>query len=66
MKVAECWSTEGALWLPAPSGCDVHCSVCGEPITFGQMVVDREVWKCGELDYIELAHDACVPADKRA
>lgn len=37
----------------------LYCCKCQQVINHGDMVVDREVWKCGELDYIETSHAAC-------
>lgn len=37
------------------------CCVCRKDILEGQDIVDNEVYKCGELHYIELAHKNCAP-----
>ncbi len=39
----------------------VGCAVCEEPIRHTRDMVDNYVYKCGELHYIELAHNKCAP-----
>ena len=39
----------------------VNCSSCGKPLENGQLIVDQEIYKCGELDFIELFHRDCEP-----
>ena len=39
------------------------CACCHEPLLPGQRAADHEVYKCGELNYIELAHQECAEAD---
>lgn len=42
----------------------VYCPFCDSPITDAHfkagVVADNEIYKCGELSSIELAHTACV------
>jgi hypothetical protein len=38
---------------------NLYCCKCGKLLTDGVQVVDREVFKCGELDYIETMHATC-------
>lgn len=39
------------------------CGVCREMLYDGDPLADHEVYKCGELEYIELAHVACAVKD---
>ena len=40
-----------------------HCAICDLPITNSDMefklVSDQHIYKCGELQYIELFHTKC-------
>lgn len=46
-----------------PGVTDIGCSLCDDPIEEGQMIRDWHVYKCGELDSIELMHTECVEND---
>lgn len=35
------------------------CAVCRGNLRDGDALAENEVWKCGELQYIELAHTKC-------
>jgi hypothetical protein len=41
----------------------VGCAECGKDIILGvtnpETLVDRKVYKCGELAYIEIVHKSC-------
>lgn len=37
-----------------------YCPLCNKEITKGTPMADHHVYKMGELDYIELAHEACA------
>jgi len=56
------WSSAvpAALWLEQNLVC---CAVCGLRLKQGQMIVDKHVYKNGELDYISLAHEGCSRYD---
>lgn len=41
------------------------CAVCDDWCVQGDALVDHFVFKCGELDEIELAHKACAPQWER-
>ena len=56
-KTSAGWSTASAVWT---GRADTLCAVCRELIKPGEPVVDNHIYKCGELDSIELAHAFCV------
>jgi hypothetical protein len=44
----------------AKSDIGCYCSLCDDLLLAGESICDHEVWKCGELAYIELAHEKCA------
>ncbi len=51
---------QAGIYEQSPFSCgQLYCHVCNQPVVTGQVVVDREVHKCGELDYIETVHADC-------
>lgn len=45
-------------------GCTLYCFVCDEVIKTGDKVAFQEVHKCGEHDYDEVIHAACLPKQR--
>lgn len=45
--------------LVAVEGVTLYCARCGSRLAAGDLVVDQDVMKCGELDYIETRHAEC-------
>lgn len=49
---------------PAPASApEALCSLCHHPVLFDDNTVDHFIYKCGELDYIELYHRTCAEAE---
>lgn len=42
---------------------DVYCALCDEVLPEDSPTADHHVYKCGELDSIELAHVDCAAGD---
>ena len=54
------WSKDSS---PAGEDLNCLCAFCREWLLKGQYIRSNEVHKCGELHYIELAHEHCVDMD---
>lgn len=57
-KYAGKTSTDPIAYVADPTF-TLYCSCCGSVVKDGDMVLDREIWKCGELDCIEIFHASC-------
>jgi hypothetical protein len=59
MATVNVWSsaTPAGEWIERHLVC---CNICGQRLLTGQPVVDKHVYKGGELSYIALAHERCV------